>query len=384
MVATACASALTVWSIVTAQRRALGNEAAQTLYGAIQVFPQGHRQASELLPLRPNLTGLAALRQRIEAVPGVRAVSARLVFGAMVSNAGEGEGRSASVAVTAFDPAREVLAAPGRFRLVDRTPLPHSAEGVLLARPLAQALKLDQGAGAAVVLASDVDELLNGVEVPLQATFIPVLPTDRLGVWLPLSTAQELLRMPDAATELAVAVTDLRDMHQVRDRIAAALGNSVEVETWEDRLPALADMMAGLRVSAMLITLVIALVALMGVAATASLNVRDRRREIGTWVALGARRSFVRQSFIFESALCGLSGAALGIALAALASWVLVQFGVAMKIPGTDVLVDAAPRLNASEAALATVFACAVSILAAWFPAQRASRVAPAEALADR
>src|SRR5262245_5524468 len=107
MVAAGVAAVLLVWGVIKGQRRALMGQAAHTVFGALQVHAAGYARASDLLPVRPALQGVAAWRARVLAVPGVAAVSGRLVFGAVVAAPEERGGASTGVRVTAFDEADE-------------------------------------------------------------------------------------------------------------------------------------------------------------------------------------------------------------------------------------------------------------------------------------
>ncbi|WP_285746110.1 ABC transporter permease [Lentzea sp. NBRC 105346] len=107
-----------------------------------------------------------------------------------------------------------------------------------------------------------------------------------------------------------------------------------------------------------------------GVANTMVISVLERKREIGLRRALGATRGEIRGQFVTESvALCllgGLSGAALGVlGTAGYAAW----RGWPTVIPMTAVFTGIGAALL-------------VGVLAGAYPAVRASRLAPTEALA--
>ncbi|MEM3030945.1 MAG: ABC transporter permease [Candidatus Micrarchaeia archaeon] len=105
-----------------------------------------------------------------------------------------------------------------------------------------------------------------------------------------------------------------------------------------------------------------------GIANTMFMSVMERTREIGTLKAIGARNRDVLLLFLAESALIGLVGGALGVALGVAASFILSQFGV--------------PTLVTLElCGLSLAFSVAVGAVSGFVPARQAALLQPVEAL---
>jgi putative ABC transport system permease protein len=120
------------------------------------------------------------------------------------------------------------------------------------------------------------------------------------------------------------------------------------------------------------------LVAGVGVANIMYVVVRERTREIGVRRALGARRHHIVGQVVFEALALALSGGLAGLLLAA-----AIVLGVDA-IPDTGNMAMeflANPKLS-WQIGLATVaILCTVGLLAGVFPARRAARLDPVEAL---
>lgn len=122
-------------------------------------------------------------------------------------------------------------------------------------------------------------------------------------------------------------------------------------------------------------------VAFFGIANTMVMAVLERTREIGVYKALGARNREIRRIFLFEAAAIGALGGGLGV----LAGWTgglglnaLASFLLASQLDGAAVRPFFVPLwLGALGVGLSTV----VASVAGFYPAFRAARLDPVEAL---
>jgi predicted lysophospholipase L1 biosynthesis ABC-type transport system permease subunit len=133
-----------------------------------------------------------------------------------------------------------------------------------------------------------------------------------------------------------------------------------------------ANTLTGPRALAMatsLATLVVVVLACLGIFAVVSYDVAQRTREFGIRLALGARRAGILRLVLKDVAIVTVIGAGLGVAVAANVTALLADalFGVTP----TDI-----PTLAGSVGALSVV-----AILAALWPARRAARLCPTQAL---
>jgi putative ABC transport system permease protein len=121
-------------------------------------------------------------------------------------------------------------------------------------------------------------------------------------------------------------------------------------------------------------------VASIGIVNTLVMAILERRREIGIMKAIGASDSDVKRVFFAEAGAMGLLGGCVGVLL----GWLI---GRAIDA-GTNIYLA---RQGASSVEVwyvswwlvagAIGFSLVVSLLAGWYPASRASRLDPVEAL---
>ncbi len=100
-------------------------------------------------------------------------------------------------------------------------------------------------------------------------------------------------------------------------------------------------------------------------------SVTERTREIGIRKAIGASRSSIMAQFLIEALVVSLMGCAIGIVL----SWVIMEV-ITMLADGMMVF-----ALSADVVAVAVAFAIAIGVLFGIYPAHKAARKHPIEAL---
>jgi putative ABC transport system permease protein len=140
---------------------------------------------------------------------------------------------------------------------------------------------------------------------------------------------------------------------------------------------------------------IIGLVALMagafGVINTMMMSISERTREIGTLMALGAKRAQVMRIFMSEAFIIGLTGGVVGVLIGAGVSLVLPSLtgsaagsttvGFAGAGAGTLLRGGLQPALTGFNLVLSFALGTLVGTLAGLYPAWRASRMNPVEAL---
>lgn len=123
------------------------------------------------------------------------------------------------------------------------------------------------------------------------------------------------------------------------------------------------------------------LVATLGIINTMTISLLERTREIGIMKAIGATNRDIRNLFLEEASLFGVMGGALGISLAWFFGYLLNQFLLYMQKAAeapSQIIIFITPY---RFAALIFFFAWLVAILAGIYPARRAAKLSPLEAL---
>ena len=201
-------------------------------------------------------------------------------------------------------------------------------------------------------------------------------------VFIPLNTArQQLIRstFPGSVGTIFVQVAspeamddtqnDVTDLLKVRHRIGRGQENDFTIRN----LTAIAET-AAVAAGAMAILLgaiagVSLLVGGIGIMNIMLVSVTERTREIGIRMAIGARQRDILRQFLIEAVTICLAGGFVGLSLGILGAWAIAGF--------TGLLVE----VSAASIALAFGFSAAIGIFFGWYPAAKASRLKPVEAL---
>ncbi len=360
-------------------------------------------------------TDVSALVRAVAAEPGVRSAAPRVYGGGLVS-AGE---QTVAAALVGVDPSLE----PRVSRLLStivRGAAPRSGRSeIAIGDEMAR--KLHVSAGDEVVLVAPAADGSMGNDLFRVAG---IYHTGMVGVdgayaILPIGVLQRLLALdPGRVHEIAAAVPEPWQAPAVADSLAALLGRSgwtarpgavahaaasaapsaaadparsLEVDAWPTFRPELSEYARLADSSNILIVGIVFIMAIFGVANTMLMGTFERRREFAVVRALGTTGSGVSRTVLYEGLILGLLSLAGG---AVLVAPLLVWFhhsppdfsAVVGGFTMAGALIRPVLRVEYSvEAPLVSAGALLITaLLAALYPAYRATRVPPADALAGR
>ncbi|MGI6251492.1 MAG: ABC transporter permease [Anaerolineaceae bacterium] len=258
---------------------------------------------------------------------------------------------------------------------------------------------------AVVVVGPELAERLTGKRSGVVGTVIRVkdYPTRIIGVlvskgggqfnnpdmfaYMPISTVQLRIRQSDASNQVTYIVVQATDSQSVEDAITEAnmvmreahrlsprQKNDFTITNQEDFLSIANSVTSVLTVFLSGIAAISLLVGGIGIMNIMLVSVTERTREIGLRKALGARKSDIMLQFLSESAMLSLIGGLLGIGL----GWLLAAIVSAIaSSSGTQLN----PEIGLNAILLATLFSTAVGLFFGWYPASRAAKLEPVEAL---
>jgi putative ABC transport system permease protein len=169
--------------------------------------------------------------------------------------------------------------------------------------------------------------------------------------------------------DMKAAEEGIRDLLRQRFRVQPGADDPFTVRNLTEILQAqesASRVMAMLLAAVAGISLIIGGIGIMNIMLV---SVTERTREIGLRMAVGARGRDILAQFLIEAVTLSLIGGAIGVALGGIATWAVVYFA------GWQV------SMSGSSIALAAGFSALVGVFFGFYPARRASRLLPIEAL---
>jgi lipoprotein-releasing system permease protein len=194
--------------------------------------------------------------------------------------------------------------------------------------------------------------------------------------------AQELFQLGSTVTGIEIKLADMFAAPRIAGEILRSLdAPRLRSNNWIELNRNLFTWMK-LEKSVMFVILaLIILVAAFSIVSTLFMVVIEKRRDIGVLKSLGASRRLVLRVFLFQGLLIGGLGTGLGAALGGILIAVLKRYPI-VKLPGDVYFIERLPvRPEAGDFAAVILAALVLCLVAAIYPAWRASQMDPVDAI---
>lgn len=343
-------------------------------------------------PVDRPLDDYAAVAQRIEGVPGVK-YAIPMVDGQTLAQGRIGAGTGALVkGISGTDLAKiELVARNIRLGSIEDF---DASEGVAIGTRMADNLGLALG-DALILVAPDGDVTPLGTNprvkaYPVTAIYeIGMSEYDSLIVFLPLAEAQLYFNSEGVAQRIEVFLDDPDRVDALRGPVETAAARPIFLADWRmQNQTFFSALQVERNVMFMILTLIV-LVAALNIISGLIMLVKDKGRDIAILRTMGATRGAVMRIFVMTGAAIGVTGTVAGVLLGVVIclnvesirqffSWLS---GTTIFNPELYFLSQLPAEMNFRETGTVIAMALVLSLLATLFPAWRAARIDPVEAL---
>ena len=337
------------------------------------------------------LADFDALAERVRRVPGVLAVRPQVEGQAMASGPNNASGALVR-GIRPDDLSRHATLANGvrAGRIADLA----DESAVMIGSRMAQRLGL--GVGDAVTLIAPRGSVTAFGSVPRSKAYrvaavfeIGMYEYDNNFIYMGLEQAQLFFRFPNTVTSLEVMVGDPNAVRATVARLASAVGPGGRIYDWQQANASFFTAIQVERNVMFLILTLIILVAAFNIISSLIMLVKDKGRDIAILRTMGATRGMITRIFFLAGASIGVVGTAAGFALG-LAFCANIEHirQLLQSLTGTELfsaeiyfLSRLPAKIDPVEVAQVVAMALGLSFLATIYPAWRAARLDPVEAL---
>lgn len=208
-------------------------------------------------------------------------------------------------------------------------------------------------------------------------------------IFMPLEAAQKYFGLKDAVSVIDVTLKDENKLPQMRTMLQRSVSLDAYVYDWKQTNSAFFNAIDVERNVMFLILTLIILVAAFNIITGLIMLVKDKSRDVAVLRTMGATRGMIMRIFVMDGAFIGVVGTIIGVALGLLFCYnieAIRQF--LQRLSGRELfsseiyfLSQLPAKVDNMEVLLVVVITLLLSFLATIYPAYRASKYNPAEAL---
>jgi len=187
--------------------------------------------------------------------------------------------------------------------------------------------------------------------------------------------------MGEVVHGIGIRTENIYDSEKIAEKIRASLNYQYNVTTWIQKNKILFAALALEKKAMSFILALIVLVASFNISATLMITVYRKVKEIGILRALGVSSREIRKIFIYQGLLIGLKGLVIGLVTGGFLAMLLRKYQF-VKLPAFVYDLSRLPiDISISDLTWISLMVIVVVCIASVYPAQRAARLNPNQAI---
>jgi len=346
----------------------------------IQIHNPDFRKTSEFSNFIPDANKYV---QEIKAIPQVKGVSSRIVIQSMVASAETASG----VIITGINTDDEPLVTNIHEKIIDGAYFEGIKRNpVLIGKKLAEKLNIKVRSKIVITVQDLENDITAGAFRVAGIYSTNNNMYDESHIFVLYSDLASLTKLPEnAGHEIAISLTDNEFLLSVQDDVISLAGG-LEVLNWKELSPEMSYLTETMNMYMYVFILIILLALLFGIINTMLMVVMERTKEIGMLMAVGMHKFRIFWMIVVESVMLSLVGGVLGMILGAALSKINEKYPVDLSMwsegyeqLGYDAFVYT--TLQPEFLINVTILVIITGIIAALYPAYKALKNDPADAL---
>ncbi|MCF8029220.1 MAG: ABC transporter permease [Desulfobacteraceae bacterium] len=354
-----------------------------TLTGDVKIYASGFRSDPAL---ENRIRNPGPLAEKVQAnLPADAHMAARIRVSAIAQNARH----SAGVTLVGIDPAEEAgVSFIGDGVATGQMIRPGNPVDIVVGKALLEKFETKIG-NKLILMSEDAAHEMASRAFRIRGIFSAELEaTEKRFVFVSKSAARGMLQIGADVSEISVMLENHDRADAVAEKIAAAIDTEAyEVRTWKELKPMLKAYINIFDGYIILWYLVVFAAMVFGIINTTLMAVFERMREFGLLKALGMRPWRILRAVLIETAFILLIGAAAGNTLAFSMVYAIGQRGIDLSMfaagfeyAGMSSVIR--PEIFAGDVVLANAVVICLGLVVSAYPAARAARITPVEAMA--
>jgi lipoprotein-releasing system permease protein len=252
------------------------------------------------------------------------------------------------------------------------------SEGVILGSELARELSVEVGDDISIIAG------LSAARISLKVAGIVeygVYAFDSSMGFTSLEMLNRFLNIGNVVHGIGIRTVDIYNSEKVAERVRETLDYKYNVTTWIQRNKILFAALALEKKAMSFILALIVLVASFNISATLMITVYRKVREIGILRALGLSSGEIKRIFIYQGLIIGLKGLVIGLVTGGILAALLRKYQF-IRLPEFVYDLSRLPvEISVMDLTWISLMVIAIVCVASFYPAQRAARLNPNQAI---
>jgi lipoprotein-releasing system permease protein len=204
---------------------------------------------------------------------------------------------------------------------------------------------------------------------------------DRLMSFIALEDAQTFFEMPGGISYFRIKLKDYMMADDVKEALENDLGYPWVAQTWQEMNKSLFSWMQIEKLGMFVILSLIIMVAAFNIVSSLIMIVMEKTREIGILKSMGATSNMIMKIFMFEGFIIGIIGTGFGLLLGYTLGFLQLKYKIISLPPDVYILTAVPIKMYLADFFAISGVAMFLCLLASVYPAFRASRLEPVEAI---